>query len=213
MRIYAVADIHGQKRRIEMIERRVAALHPHVLVVAGDLTGYPHDVATVAALNEVPVPVLFVPGNIDAPELNEWFGRYANIASLHLKEVTMGGISFTGLGGIITGRLPAGLLPEGRLPIHIMEDMTGPNTVLVTHEPPWGVLDRGSTGLSGGSKALLGAIQEKQPRVLICGHMHDSRGIAFAGETMVVNCSMGQTGAGVLIDLKPDQPAKAVLLS
>ena len=47
-------------------------------------------------------------------------------------------------------------------------------------------------------------ILEKQPRMLICGHIHEKPGWALIEKTLVVNCSMGRSGAGALIVLRGD---------
>ena len=48
--------------------------------------------------------------------------------------------------------------------------------VLLTHIPPFGLLDRDKRGISNGSRALLAEIDRVRPAVTICGHVHASRG-------------------------------------
>jgi Icc-related predicted phosphoesterase len=212
MRIYAVADIHGQMRRIEAIIRNIAAIHPDVLVIAGDITGHAHDAATVAKLNDVTVPVLAIHGNIDAQDLEQRFHDFNNIRSLHLQEVIKDDISFVGVGGGIAAPFLTFLNSTERRSLKAVARLMKRDTVLVAHAPPWGALDKGFSGLHGGSRDLSDLILEKQPRVLICGHIHENRGVDYLGETLVVNCSMGHSGAGALIDISPGQPVKASLL-
>jgi Icc-related predicted phosphoesterase len=45
-------------------------------------------------------------------------------------------------------------------------------------------------------------VEKKQPRLLICGHIHESAGVAEVGATTVVNCSLPRTGQGVMIELE-----------
>jgi Icc-related predicted phosphoesterase len=40
--------------------------------------------------------------------------------------------------------------------------------------------------------------------MLICGHIHEKPGWALIEKTLVVNCSMGRSGAGALITLRGD---------
>jgi uncharacterized protein len=212
MRIYAVADIHGQAHRIEAIIRNIAAIHPDVLVIAGDITGYARDVATIAKLNDVKIPVLAIRGNVDAHDLEWQFHDFDNIRSIHLQEVIKDDISFVGMDGGITIPLLTFLNSVERNALKAIVPLIKRHTVLVTHAPPWGALDKGFGGLHGGSRDLAELILEKQPKVLICGHIHESRGVDHMGETLVVNCSMGHSGAGALIDIAQGQPAKAFLL-
>jgi len=61
-----------------------------------------------------------------------------------------------------------------------------PCDVAVCHSPPYGVLDNGQYL---GSRAVLVAIQRVQPRLMVCGHIHEGHGIAKVGNTLVVNAS------------------------
>src|SRR5262249_62320292 len=70
--------------------------------------------------------------------------------------------------------------------------------VLVTHEPPAGVLDLARSGRHIGTRAVLELLTRLRPRVLTCGHVHETLGIEQFGETLVINCTMGdeKTGGG-----------------
>lgn len=73
--------------------------------------------------------------------------------------------------------------------------------VLVTHGPPKGVLDANTGGIACGSLALLDWIQKYEPRLVVCGHIHEGHGIAMVGNTLVVNA------ASCTYDYKPtNQP-------
>ena len=66
--------------------------------------------------------------------------------------------------------------------------------VLVLHSPPLGHCDADSSGRSLGSSALLGAIEDKRPRLAVCGHIHESWGKrSQLGETEIAN--LGPRGA------------------
>jgi Icc-related predicted phosphoesterase len=71
--------------------------------------------------------------------------------------------------------------------------------ILVTHVPPYGVLDRVDSasvppawiGRHAGSKAVLRYIRQQQPRYVFCGHIHESEGFEKLGRTEVYNLGMG----------------------
>jgi hypothetical protein len=44
-------------------------------------------------------------------------------------------------------------------------------------------------------------VDQKQPRLLICGHIHEAAGTSEIGNTTVVNCSIPKTGKGMMIEL------------
>ena len=65
--------------------------------------------------------------------------------------------------------------------------------ILVLHSPPKGHCDANGGGDHFGSEALLGGIEEKRPRLAVCGHIHESWGCeSRIGETPVRN--LGPSG-------------------
>ena len=72
------------------------------------------------------------------------------------------------------------------------------NGVLVTHSPPKGAVDVSSTGRSLGSTAIRQIVEEKQPRLVVCGHIHESAGkTAWINQTTVINA--GKNGHSWLL--------------
>ena len=71
--------------------------------------------------------------------------------------------------------------------------------ILLTHIPPYGVLDRVDStsipptwiGRHAGSKTVLEYIRKQQPRYVFCGHIHESEGFEKLGQTEVYNLGMG----------------------
>jgi len=59
--------------------------------------------------------------------------------------------------------------------------------VSMTHPPPLGVLDTTYAGDHAGSSAILEFIKEVQPALHVCGHIHEAKGVAKVGKTVVVN--------------------------
>jgi Icc-related predicted phosphoesterase len=86
--------------------------------------------------------------------------------------------------------------------------------ILITHGPPWGVLDRNKAGLPCGSTALRDRILEINPILFVCGHIHESRGVSVLGETRCVNASCVDTHLRILrspeivIDLPTNENGK-----
>ena len=71
--------------------------------------------------------------------------------------------------------------------------------ILLTHIPPYGVLDRVDSasvppswvGKHAGSKSILEYIRRQQPHYVFCGHIHESEGFEKVGHTQVYNLGMG----------------------
>jgi Icc-related predicted phosphoesterase len=49
--------------------------------------------------------------------------------------------------------------------------------ILISHGPPYGYLDKNYIGQNCGDYALAAAIRETQPKLVVCGHIHESAGI------------------------------------
>ncbi|MFW6200321.1 MAG: metallophosphoesterase family protein, partial [Gemmatimonadota bacterium] len=59
--------------------------------------------------------------------------------------------------------------------------------VLVSHSPPYGHIDV-SRGEHQGSRAVLEAVEESQPRLVVCGHIHSCWGQeSRVGGSRVIN--------------------------
>lgn len=70
---------------------------------------------------------------------------------------------------------------------------------VVTHDPPYGThLDR-TSGRHVGSRAVLSFIKKHQPDILLCGHIHESRGKDYIGNTRAVNPGIFGSGGYALI--------------
>lgn len=66
--------------------------------------------------------------------------------------------------------------------------------ILITHGPPYGILDKNSKGEHVGDKALLDRIKQlKELRLVVFGHIHESAGTTVIDNVIYVNaCSMNK---------------------
>jgi Icc-related predicted phosphoesterase len=62
--------------------------------------------------------------------------------------------------------------------------------ILITHTPPFGILDRNSAGKDCGCKDLLNRLTEIKPRLHCFGHIHASAGVKDIDGTTYVNAAM-----------------------
>ncbi|MDZ7897776.1 MAG: metallophosphatase domain-containing protein [Arcicella sp.] len=66
--------------------------------------------------------------------------------------------------------------------------------ILITHCPPFGILDFDSEGKPEGCEELLTIVQQKiKPRLHVFGHLHDAHGQTKIGETLFINASIVST--------------------
>jgi len=74
--------------------------------------------------------------------------------------------------------------------------------MVLAHVPPHDCrLDCTGLGDHVGSRALRRFIDEHQPDLVVCGHVHEARGTERLGRTLVVNCGPATSGCYALLDL------------
>lgn len=66
---------------------------------------------------------------------------------------------------------------EADVPTHVRDNIPAQVDILVSHGPPEGLLDEVVEGLHVGSESLLNACKRVLPSIIICGHIHEARGM------------------------------------
>lgn len=189
MRLLAFSDLHRDQRAAE---RLVALSEQADLVVgAGDFAtmrrGLDEIVATLAAIER---PTVVVPGNAESDaELAAASRAWPAATALHGAAAQIAELTVFGLGAAVP------VTPFGAWSFDLDEDaaaemlraMRGAD-VFITHSPPHGVADVSSAGAHIGSTAIRAAIAQDQPRLVVCGHVHQSWGVSGKiDESTVVN--------------------------
>ncbi|WKZ60540.1 MAG: metallophosphatase domain-containing protein [Cyclobacteriaceae bacterium] len=62
--------------------------------------------------------------------------------------------------------------------------------ILISHGPPYGILDINVNGQHCGCPALLSKVEEIKPKLSVCGHIHENYGQIQNGKTTFVNASL-----------------------
>ncbi len=198
MKILAATDIHGASHKVvEMLNRET----PDMLIIGGDLTTYGsvQDVRNAVNLFKPACGVLLcISGNMDSKEHDAFF--------------TDAGISINGkghkVGNIGIFGVSAAPFSPLRTPYEISEEEIGSviqtgyrevlgarQKILVSHAPPYDTtVDLIRSGKHVGSTAVRKFVEAEQPAVVICGHIHEGRGIGTLGSSTIVNCGEGFQG-------------------
>jgi uncharacterized protein len=212
VRLLAVADLHARAARLDRLEAAVRRLAPDAVVVAGDITSYLAPEPVIARLARLPVPVLAVRGNTDLPVVDLLLDHHAGTRRLHLEPCAVRGVRVVGVSGTVPIPFATRLgWAEGDA-LRRLEPLVDAGTVLVAHPPPRGTLDEAFGRFHAGSAALRDLVLRRGPAVLLCGHIHERAGTATLGRTLVVNCSVGKSGAGALVTITPGAPPRAELI-
>lgn len=187
MKIMAFSDMHASAKAARGLVE--AAQGADLVIGAGDFCNARQGLdAALALLAGIAAPMLVVPGNAEsADELRA--AAPTGMTVLHGTGVEIDGRQFFGLGGAVPET------PFGDWSWDLSEETAGGlladclrADVLICHSPPKGVADLTSHGLSVGSVAIRGAIERLRPRLLVCGHIHDSWGeTGQIGRARVVN--------------------------
>ncbi|MEM2864985.1 MAG: metallophosphoesterase family protein [Candidatus Bathyarchaeia archaeon] len=212
----AFTDFHGSRGAVERAVQASEEVDPDLILVAGDLAFGSGESSKEALrdLGGVCGMLFFVPGNMDPRELAEFSS--GNVYPLHGRCLSHGGVDFLGLGGAPKG--PFGtpfeydekyadtLLRRG------LEGCRGGVLVVVSHSPPYGGrLDLTARGVHAGCKALRRFMEEAKPSLVVCGHIHEARGMEELSGTMVVN--PGPAYAGYYAHIKVDGEMRVELVT
>ncbi len=210
LKILVIADLHGQADRLQSLDAADAGL----IVVCGDIhnAGGEDEVRPVArALADLGLPVLIVPGNMDPRPSSICLWEQAGFISLHCRAGLCGDFGFIGMGGIVargdrSPDNPARYYHRDEDVYNILSKAYGEissagRKIVVTHQPPFGFLDTLYNGEPSGCHSLRRFIEEYQPDLLLCGHIHEARGEAWLGRTLGANVGELRCGYSILIEL------------
>jgi len=176
MKLLAFSDLHRNLDAAQSLVER--SRDADVVIGAGDFAVVHRGLdEVIEVLKTIDRPVVLVPGNNETLEaLEEACAGWDSAAVLHGAGTEIDGVPFYGLGAGVpvtpwdwsydlteeeAGRMLAGC-PQG--------------AVLISHSPPKDHVDSSSDGAHLGSEAVLEAIKDKEPRLVVCGHIHESWG-------------------------------------
>ena len=188
--IVCIADTHELHREIDVP-------NGDILIHAGDFTMFSKNAAAILDFNEwlgeLPhAEKLVVPGNHEFfLEADQSRRSVVSNATILIDE----GIKVMGLriwGSPVTPLLGGAFglsspVDRARLYAKIPNDVD----ILVTHGPPYGILD--STPVSahpGGCPELLKAVSRLHPKLHVFGHIHGAHGVNNCEETLFVNAAL-----------------------
>jgi Icc-related predicted phosphoesterase len=199
VRIFLASDVHGSRQALAELPARARHQNADIIVLAGDIShrGKPRGFIEELVRAFDGRPVLAVPGNLDPHEVHGDFAR-AGAISVHEGRIVIGGTGFAGMGGS-TPHIFGGPYQVEEKKIELGLRLAEPGDVLVLHCPPHGTLDRTRIGLRAGSRAAAAAVERLRPKLVLCGHVHEARGVVTRGETLYVNAGPGKNLCSALI--------------
>lgn len=211
------ADFHGSSSAVERLLDRLKVEKPDLVLIGGDIADVRDKRETVLSLlkklAEAGLPIFYVPGNCDPAAILSGFD-IAGVTFLHRKAKPFGGYTFMGVGGsnITPFSTPiefdedelAGCLEEAKREAGEVE-----KTILLTHVPPHDTeSDRIRTSAHVGSTSVRRFIEQEQPILALCAHIHEARGTDRLGKTLIVNPGPAAKGFYALIKVDGEPRAQ-----
>lgn len=209
MRILVSADLHGHHDVYEWLIGRVENDKPDALVLAGDLLGSPKGYESrlegqradaeqvLRHVSRVSIPVFYFMGNYDLIELPPGPNH---LRALHGRRIEFG--AFNLVGYQYTPPFVGGPFekPEEDMAADLarFDTLMDTQTVLVTHGPARGILDRTHSDVNVGSTALREFIDRVPYRVHVHGHVHER----FGRDGVHLNVASAGKKRAMLLDLQ-----------
>lgn len=187
-----VGDIHEDTGNFEKIPELSGA---DGIIISGDLTngGSVRDAqAVLDKILKTNLPVFAQIGNMDTAEIDTWLSERG--CNIHGRTIELANdIAIFGIGGsTITPMHTCSEFTEDEYRHWLAHEWKTArdfkHKVLISHNPPKDTpCDAINDQLHVGSEAVREFIEEKQPDICICGHIHEGRAVTKIGATTVIN--------------------------
>jgi Icc-related predicted phosphoesterase len=203
LKLLVTTDFHGSRGAFEKTFQKAKEIQPDALFVCGDITHFEpvqQGKELLSRLVTLQLPILYVVGNTDLPELTNLKIKGAD--DIHATCKSIGDYSFIGVSALH----PTFDVPEEKIMRWLQSGInacsqTG-NLIVVSHVPPINTkVDIAYIGGHTGSHSLRQFILERKPVAVFCGHIHEARGIDYIGNTIIVNPGPARHGYYALVTL------------
>ncbi|UCC91626.1 MAG: metallophosphoesterase family protein [Candidatus Aenigmatarchaeota archaeon] len=183
MRILCVADYHREKELAEGVEKLAAKEKVDVIINAGDFLS--EDFAR-KVLDKTKFRTFVIRGNWD-------YGlktNNKNVTILNNQVVKHKGYHFLGVDYGYYSQIPE--LAKGISPKKL---------ILVTHDPPYDMLDISYFGSNAGLLDLRAAVNEARPVLHVFGHIHEAAGYVKHRGTLFINAALPEFRKAAIVEL------------
>jgi hypothetical protein len=187
MKILCVADYHRHKDLADNVEKLAAKQKVDVIVNAGDFLS--QDFAS-KVLENTKFRTFVVRGNWD------YNMKISNkkVTFLSNKAAEYGGYFFIGADFRHYSEIQR--LAKGKDPKKI---------ILLTHDPPYDILDMSFFGSSAGALELREIVEKIRPVLHVFGHIHESAGVVKYRGTIFVNAALPEFRKAAVVDLPSEK--------
>ena len=209
MRLAYLVDVHDHLAAASAALEEIGDVD--LLLIGGDITtgGSPDDAERAISTLRSLVPRLFaVAGNMDSPAIDARLEELG--VSLDRRGVVVDGVGLFGVSAAPRSPLNTPYeLDEDELARRI-ETASGQvasssSRIFSPHAPPRGTAcDRLPSGEHVGSEAVRRFVEREQPELVLCGHIHESRGPDRLGRSRIVNPGPAAAGHYAVVETAPE---------
>ena len=189
MKIVCISDTHNLHR--ELSDRLPAA---DMIIHAGDISyhGTAHEIQDFLDwYHELPYQYkVFIAGNHDFAfqDAKESLTIHSELIYLENSVVELAGLTIWG-SPLCPPHHKWAFMWEEPLRREIYEQIPDNCDIIINHSPAYQIQDRVWSGAEVGCQALRAKIEQIQPRLMVCGHIHEGFGIEQINNTICVNAS------------------------
>ena len=193
MKILFISDTHGQHRKLKDLPDADVIIH------GGDVSKMGRDYEVedfMGWFSELKYRYkIFIAGNHDfffEGETPKSIKRFLNTNTfyLHNTSVEIEGLKIWGSPYTPTFFNWAFNLDRGTEIENVWKNIPLDTDILVTHGPPFGILDKTNSNLNVGCEELLLRVKKIKPKYHLFGHIHEAHGIFNTDKTIFLNGSL-----------------------
>ncbi|MBQ4163347.1 MAG: metallophosphoesterase [Parabacteroides sp.] len=194
MKIFATSDIHANKQIMDKLNQIEADL----ILICGDIgakggrgrtfkefSAYQKESADYlcSVLDNIqPIKAKFILGNDD------WFEYESPYYLQH--QTVIDGLYFIPFEYVLLTPFNTNReVNENKLEYELMKLDANSNSIIVAHTPPWDAGDILYNGSHCGSLRVREWIENTQPKIYLCGHIHEDNSVHQIGNTLIFNCA------------------------
>ena len=189
IRILCVSDYHRDKGMADNVEKLAAKEKVDVIINAGDFLSEEFAAKTLGATQ---FRTFVVRGNWD----RELSVSNRNVTVLLNEIAEYNGYFFLGVDWNYYGQIPK--LAKGIDPKKL---------VLITHDPPFDILDISYFGSNAGMPELREVVEAIKPVLHVFGHIHESAGVVKHRGTLFINAALPEYRKAAIVELPSQKVA------
>ena len=192
MKFLVITDLHQNESAVEWINRAAEDNGVRAILFLGDVT----DMGTCEdgrkILSRFTKETYFIPGNCDPKDISQKNSDV--IKDVHGKAFEIDGLKFAAFGGSNPTIFDTPCELQEDDITKRLEAISSEGMILMTHAPPYGILDHIPNGMSVGSPAVAKIVEDFKPLVALSGHIHEDIGAITKDGTLYVNPGPAKDG-------------------